>query len=95
MKMELYIVKLLLKSIIARVGFANFSFERTEKRKSRSFGGTDEFLPLFGKDGGRAEDERREREEGEVKGRIVAAAVVKEGEKTGGESAAGVHTQRN
>lgn len=35
--------------------------EHTERRKSRSFGGTDEFLPLFGKDGGRAVDDRMER----------------------------------
>lgn len=30
-----------------------------EKEISLAFGGTDEFLPLFGKDGGRAVDERR------------------------------------
>ena len=57
------------------------------------FGGTDEFLPLFGKDGGRAVNERRE-EGGEVKGRIVAAAVIKEGEDWRGKRGRCSHTKK-
>lgn len=42
------------------------------------FGGTDEFLPLFGKDGGRAVDERREGEKGKLRAGLLPLPWQKE-----------------
>jgi len=55
------------------------------------FGGTNEFLPLFGKDGGRATNEKGERE---VKGGIVANAMAKGGEGWRGKRGRCSHTKK-
>lgn len=55
------------------------------------FRGTDEFLPLFGKDGG---PEREREEEREVKGGIVAAAEAKGGEGWRGKRGRCSHTKK-
>jgi len=81
------IVNPLLKSVIARVGFANFSFVHIKRRKSRSFGGR--------YSGKMAEGQwTRKGERGKLRAGLLPLPRQK-GEKAGGESAAGVHTQRN
>lgn len=78
-----------------RVKLADFSFERVRRVKKISlvFGGTDEFLPLFGQNGGRAANQR-EREREVVKGGIVAAVEAKGGEGWRGKRGRCSHTKK-
>lgn len=60
------------------------------------FGGTNEFLPLFGKDGGRTTNGRKRegRRRREVKGGIVAGAAAKGGEGWRGKRGRCSHTKK-